>query len=260
MRRSGMLVVPLAAALTASVVAAASASAAAPEYGRCVNVAVLGKVGAFKNSGCTVRATASEHKFEWEPGPGAKPKFSSHLKSETLATIETEKGPKFTCKQMHDAGEVTAPKTGIIQFTFEGCKSSSLACTTPGQAAGVIATPMLPTRLIVIKKEAAATKTKVGDDIGPAAGGPFAEFACGLVHVVISGSWIWPVKTNAMIKEMTYTFTASAGIQKPNIEKGEGEPKDVLEASIAGGALERVGLSFTQVHVNEQKIEVNTVV
>jgi len=253
-----MLVLPLAAALTASVVAAASASAAAPEYGRCVNVAVLGKVGAFKNSGCTVRATASEHKFEWEPGPGAKPKFSSHLKSETLATIETEKGPKFTCKQMHDAGEVTGPKTGIIQFTFEGCESSSLACTTPGQAAGVIATPVLPSRLIIIKKEATANKTKVGNDIG-SVGGLFAEFECGPVNVVISGSWIWPVKTNAMFRELTYLFNESEGHQK-GPEKGEGEPKDVLEASIAGGAPERVGLSFTQVQVNEQKSEVNTVV
>src|SRR5438105_6815793 len=176
MRRSGMLVVPLAAALTASVVAGASASAAAPEYGRCVNVAVVGKVGAFKNSGCTVRATASEHKFEWEPGPGAKPKFSSQLTSGSLATIETEKGTKFTCSKMHDAGEVTGPKTSIIQFTFEGCESSSLACTTPGQAAGVIATPVLPGRLIIIKKEAKAKRNRIGDDIGPAAGGPFAEF------------------------------------------------------------------------------------
>src|SRR6266566_9264543 len=93
MGRSGILAVSFAAALTVGAGAAASASAEAPEYGRCVNVAVLGKVGAFKNSGCTVRATASEHKFEWEPGPGAKPKFSSHMTSEK-ATIETEIGTR----------------------------------------------------------------------------------------------------------------------------------------------------------------------
>src|ERR1700747_3740568 len=97
MRRLGRLALVLAAALMASAVAAASASAAAPEYGRCVNVAVQGKVGAFKNASCTVHATASEHKFEWEPGPGATPKFSIQLNSSTLATIETAGGAKFTC-------------------------------------------------------------------------------------------------------------------------------------------------------------------
>jgi len=257
MRRFGMLAPVLPAALTASVVVAASASAAAPEYGRCVNVAVLGKVGAFKNSGCTVKATSTEHKFEWKPGPGSKPKFVSHMTS-SLATIETTGGIKVTCQHMHDAGEVTGLKTSVIQLIFEGCQSSNLACTTPGQAAGVIATPVLPSRLIIIKKEATANKTKVGNDIG-SVGGLFAEFECGPVNVVISGSWIWPVKTNAMFRELTYLFNESEGHQK-GPEKGEGEPKDVLEASIAGGALERVGFAFSQVQVNEQKIEVNTVV
>src|SRR5437588_12849605 len=131
MRGFGRLALPLAAALTASVVVAASASAAAPEYGRCVNVAVLGKVGAFKNSGCTVKATSTEHKFEWKPGPGSKPKFVSHMTS-SLATIETTGGIKVTCQHMHDAGEVTGHKTSIRQLNCHGSYYSYQDFAYPG--------------------------------------------------------------------------------------------------------------------------------
>jgi hypothetical protein len=258
-RRIGILLSGLAGALAIGAGAAGSAAAEAPEYGRCVNVAVHGKVGAFKNGGCTIAATATEHKFEWEPGPGPKPKFVSHMTSEK-AIIETAGGSKVSCTKLHDAGEVTGLKTTVTQLTFEGCASSGLPCTTPGQAAGVIATPVLSDKLIVIKKEATATKAKIGDDISNPTGAPFLEFECGPARVVIDGSWIWSVKTNAMVLKATLKFAAAGGIQKPNIEKGEGEPKDILEASFAGKPFERVGLTFTEVQENEEKIEVNTVV
>ena len=257
MRRSGIPAVHLAAALTVTAVVAASAAAEAPEYGRCVNVAKLGKVGAFKNSGCTVKATATEHKFEWQPGPGSKPKFVSHMTSEK-ATIETASGTKVSCTKMHDAGEVTGRKTTVIQFTFEGCSFSELPCTTPGQAGGVVATPVLPGRLIVIKKEAEAKKNIIGDDIG-SPGAPFAEFTCGEdVGFRIVGSVIQRLAVNTMLEKVALVFAETKGHQK--LEKGEGEPKDVLETSILGRPFEQTGLALTEVQENERKIEVNTVV
>lgn len=261
MRRLGVLGACLAAVSAVAAMETASASAEAPEYGRCVNVAVLGKAGAFKNAGCTVKATVTEHKFEWESGPGSNPKFVSHMTSEKVS-IETASGTKVSCTHLRNIGKITGPKTTVIQFVFEGCAFGGAACTTPGQAAGAIVTPVLPDKLIMVKREPKATNNKIGDDVGGPAGAPFAEFECGpAFHVLIAGSWIWPVKTNAMLPmTTTLKFSASKGVQKPSIEKGEGEPKDVLEASIGGGPFERVGFSFGEMQENEETIEVNSVV
>lgn len=64
-------------------VASASASAAAPEYGRCVAIAKtrLGS-GLFTNSTCTREATGRQwRKYEWKPGPGPEPGFEWEEKS-----------------------------------------------------------------------------------------------------------------------------------------------------------------------------------
>lgn len=74
MKRLTVIGASLVAALLISAVAAASASAAPPEYGRCVEV---GKGhGTYKDSGCTKVGPARSAKYAWTPGPGAKPGFS----------------------------------------------------------------------------------------------------------------------------------------------------------------------------------------
>jgi hypothetical protein len=255
----GILLSGLAGALAVGAGAAGSAAAEAPEYGRCVNVAVLGKVGAFKNSGCTIAATATEHKFEWEPGPGPKPKFVSHMTSEK-GVLEAAGGLKITCHNAHNVGEVTGLKTAVIQFTFEACESGAIPCTTLGRARGVIVTAQLPDKLIIIKRELEATKNKIGDDIGEQ-NMPFEEFECtGLLLGHVRGSVIGGTPTNSMHIKETVKFTEAKGHQKP--EKGEGEPKDVLEATLREqqSEFEPVGLALVEVQENEEKIEVNTVV
>jgi hypothetical protein len=76
MRRLRILGLCVVAALSISVVAVASASAEAPEYGRCIKKAGKASGEGYSNGSCTT-AVSSGARYEWAPGPGAKNKFSS---------------------------------------------------------------------------------------------------------------------------------------------------------------------------------------
>ena len=84
MRYLKVLAVSAVVALIVSAVAVGSASAVAPEYGRCVAVAKIGKTydGTYTDKGCTKEATAKEktegkkNKYNWLPG-GVKLKQTS---------------------------------------------------------------------------------------------------------------------------------------------------------------------------------------
>jgi hypothetical protein len=52
--------------------------------------------------------------------------------------------------------------------------------------------------------------------------------------------------------------SASKGKQKP--EAFVGEPKDILEESLNGGAFEQAGLTLTTIQTDEEAVEVNSVV
>ena len=65
----------LMAVMAIGAVAAASASAEAPEYGRCIKKAKTEGAG-FSDSNCGT-AVGAEGKYEWLAGPGPKAKFTS---------------------------------------------------------------------------------------------------------------------------------------------------------------------------------------
>ena len=66
----------LVAVFATSAVTVASASAEAPEYGRCVKVAKPYN-GGFTNSGCTTKSETKTGKYEWYPGVVKKLQTSS---------------------------------------------------------------------------------------------------------------------------------------------------------------------------------------
>lgn len=78
MRQVGRMLLCSVVAIVLAAATATAASAQPPEYGRCVAKAVVGGPG-FKTSKCT-SATGSAAKYEWLPGPGAQPAFSSEAK------------------------------------------------------------------------------------------------------------------------------------------------------------------------------------
>jgi hypothetical protein len=78
MRRLRLVGLCVLAALTIGAVATATASAEAPEFGRCVKKAVKGGSG-FYDAKCA-EAVSSEARYEWQPGPGSKAKFKSEAR------------------------------------------------------------------------------------------------------------------------------------------------------------------------------------
>jgi hypothetical protein len=77
----------------------------------------------------------------------------------------------------------------------------------------------------------------------------FAEFECGSVHQVISGSVIVKVPVNKMQTHFTEAFTQSKGKQKP--EQFEGQPKDTLTC---GGL--QCGFTSKDTITNEEALEI----
>ena len=214
---------------------AASASAEAPEFGRCKKQAG----GKFKNGGCTVASVPGEERFEWFPGV-VKNKFRTANKPETLVTFESVGGAKITCTGESGQGEYSGLKTesGVV-LTFTGCEDSHLTCTTGGQPPGTITTASLGGELRVIKTGSTPAKNKVGIEWAPAAGSAFAEFECGPLKFELAGSLIVPLPANAMKLSYTIKFVASKGMLKLNGEQGT--------------------LTMTMNLTNEEKLEASTV-
>jgi hypothetical protein len=239
-----------------SAFAAATASAEAPEFGRCVKVAK--GTGAFKSANCTSALTGGS--FEWMPGPGASNGFSTASKAGSILTLtETVGGTKIICHSQSGTGEYTSANgTAHVALKFTGCESSGGKAESAGQPEGVVLSKPLNGSLGIIKKGATAKQNKVGLDLVAEEGGALIEFQVAGLAFVVKGSVIVPVTANKMQLTSTLKFAQAKGKQKP--EQFEGEAKDVLEQSINGGIFEQAGLGFESTQTNEEPIEVNPVV
>jgi hypothetical protein len=334
MRRMTIIGLCAVAALAICAVAAGSASAAPPEFGRCIKKAKVEGSG-FSDSSCTT-AVSSGAKDEWVPGPGPKAHFTSvarfvpstnykrclsaqadeelakekeeaanraeaegdvalaeklreeaaKLRAEAAAlrakaglskeecekiiveeegkepvVLETVNGQRVECSGLSASGEYSGPKTiANLTTTFTGCElaNTEISCQS-GATSGEIVSQTLKGELGWDKQEADPTKSKVGIDLTPSSGSVVSEFNCGgFFSIVVSGSVIHDVKGNKMLLEENEKLVQKNGEQKP--EKFEGLPADILETSIGGGPVAQSGLGLLSRLVNEEKIEVNTVV
>jgi hypothetical protein len=286
----------------------ASASAAAPEFGRCVKKAKAEGSG-YSNAGCTT-AVASGAKYEWVAGVALSHFTSSarfvaspdtkiclrwaklvaegkteeaegllkkhHLtpaecerilkenegkgEADEPATLETTSGERVECSGISATGEYTGAKTvGNVGVKFTGCEmNEEVACASAAASAGEIVTNTLSGGLGIIKAEGLAVNDTVGISLAATSGEVVAEFDCGTLSVVVTGSVIHQVTTNKMQLEEDEKYVQRKGEQKP--EKFEGEPTDVLESTIDGIFHEQSGEELLTTLVNEEKVEVNTVV
>lgn len=241
-----------------SAVVASAASAAPPEFGRCV--AQSG--GKYTESNCQTTGSGS---FE-RSSTIVKKKFTS---VSGAGKLETVGGTAVKCTGDEDEGEYTGVKTvGKLFVTFTGCKyGASTTCQNKGGTAGVIKTNELKGELGYIKK---STK-EVGLSLTPAvAGGAFAEFVCfegeiaPLTIVVKEGtakgqkggnSVIGRIGTvNTMASTFSLSFKQSAGVQE--ITEFEGGKLDVLESSVNGETPKRAGEETEDTITNEEAIEI----
>jgi hypothetical protein len=258
MKRFRIVGLCLVAVFALSAIVAGGASAAAPEFGRCLKQTG----GKYENSGCTKEAKeASKQKYEWT-NTIVKKGFKAHQKEGTLATLETVGGTKITCTNEHNQGsEYTGEKTvGKIVAEFEGCETSKIPCNSAGNPSGDITTHSLKGLLGVEKVGSnPPINNKLEVQLTPETGTSLANFTCSTISVEVRGCVAHPVKGGSMLLTSTEKFTASKGEQKP--DKFAGGPTDecALESN-SGSGFEEAGQTITAILENEEKVEANPAV
>jgi len=251
MKRIRIIALCLVAAFAMSAVAAATASAEAPEIGRCKKVTVK-KSGKYSSATCIALKAGGE--YEWTAG-SVKSGFTG---SGGVGTLETVGKNKVICKTEKAVGNYGTPKTvnGVV-VTFTGCETTGFTCTTVGQAAGTLVTKPLEGSLQWEKK---ALK-KVALDLVPAAGAElFIEFGCGPLTIKVKGSVLVNVKAGKMETKPVQKYVGTKGIQKPSEYEtaGGAKVKDILESEIVGVTkFERAGQTITNTQTDEEALEVN---
>jgi hypothetical protein len=272
MMRIRLIGLCLLAAFATSAIAAAGASGANPEFGRCLKVTPK-SLSNYDSAKCIKLASAdagteaeklAKGNYQWFPAfggekPLVKTGFTAVLKPETIATLETKTGTKVTCKALTAKAKFTGNTTiSVSQTDFSGCESGGIKCNTTGAGVGVIKVKELEGELGVIAKGETGVKDKIGDVVWPkggtaTSGSEFVEFNCGGLTVNVRNSVIAPIPSNAMKLIATVKYTASKGVQKPT--KFLGGPNMFLESSFAKAAYEQSGQSATTIQTAEEKVE-----
>jgi hypothetical protein len=259
MRKIGIagLCLLLVSALGATVVS--SASATAPEYGRCLKKAKAEGKGYTSNK-CTVAAEGTKAKYEWVPGAG-KTKFETKGGVGILTEVG---GETVECKTESSTGEFlegTNKEAGNMKIKFNECQSLELTCSTPGAKAGELVTNNVEG---VVGWENKAKK-KTALELYPAhsvSSGLFIEFECAGLVVKVRGKVLVPIKNDAMKTSETLKYKDSKGKQKPE-KWEESSEKVILESSFKGGPYEQAGQQITSVLkelAGEEALELNAVV
>jgi hypothetical protein len=243
---------------------AASASATAPEYGRCVKAEKNEKKeynGVYSDSKCTKEVAVVERpkkgKYIWLPGAG-KAKFTS---TGGVGILTTVGGAAVECEAESSGGEFkpgnNKEETGVV-VKFTGCKALGNPCTTPGAKVGELVTNELEG--IVGWASKAAKKTAL--ELYPAPSAPngyFIEFNCTGLVVKVRGHVLVPIMNDKMTSTETLKFKASKGVQKPTVWEESLSPA-ILEASFKGGPFEQAGQNITSTVKGEEQLELNAVV
>jgi hypothetical protein len=256
----------LTAAVVVSAIAVATASAEAPEYGRCLTAKVGKKYdGKYDNAKCTPPVTETEKKavekgegkFEWFPGVVKKFQTSVGGKG-ALEQVDTL---GVGCAKERSTGEYSGTKeVKNLVVTFEGCESVGLECTSPGRKAGELVTKALEGTVVWENK----ALHKAALDLFPAEGAEkFIEFKCGAVlSFAVRGSILTPVKVDTMSLTVLLKYLEKHGIQKPTAyETLTGEKvNDFLESNRSEKGYVQAGQTITTTVTNEEKLELNAYV
>jgi len=243
----------LVAGLALSAGFAVTAQAALPEFGRCVQVAP--KTGEYSGKNCLSPAPG-KGKFNFVPGPGAKPKFTG---SGSGVVFETVGGKTIACGGSEENGEYTGPKTLKESINYVGCETGAeVTCQSNPLKAGEIENPSLEGEIGFIR---GPEKPIVGLDLKGTSN--YLTFSCGtppeaVTAVTIEGSVIAPIKPiDRMVEEFTRKYKQVHGKQVP--EMFAAGPKDTLTTNFISGpekTTEQTGLASFVEMTNEEPIEI----
>jgi hypothetical protein len=242
---------------------AGSASAEAPEFGRCVKVAT--GTGVYSTATCT--AEGGEKKFVWIPGIGSKTKFSEKVFAEKAFKWKLAGNDEGICVEEAATGEYTSPKTvGNVRITLNSCgwKGGPTGC-------GPIVLEPMRGELGVYELGETPLTNKIGLKLEPEAGNMIAAFNCETSTPPNPFTWqngwvIGAVTTNKMLIKNTvkykYRKPSSFGIEQlPQGFLGElPNPMESSTALIHGEEKEfqALGWQLTTKMNNEEKIEVSS--
>jgi hypothetical protein len=259
MRQIRIIGVYLVAALGISAVLVASASATAPEFGRCLKKAKAEGKGYTSNK-CTTAGEGTKAKYEWVPGAG-KTKFET---KGGVGILQSASGNKVECKTEDSTGEFfegTNKEAGNMEIKFNECESLSLPCNTPGAKPGELVTNDVE-GLVGWENKA---KKKTALELYPAksvASGLFIEFECAGLVIKVKGKVLVPIKNDTMKTTETLKFVATKAKQKPE-KWEESSGKVILESSFKGAPYEQSGQTITSTLkelAGEEALELNTAV
>lgn len=266
MRRTRIVGLCLVAVFALAAVMASSASASAPEFGRCLKAATKA-VSNYDSAKCVKLASEDpgteaekikKGSFQWSPGV-VKNKFTTKMKSATIATLETVGGTKITCTEEISTGEYTGLKTiGKMVAEFSNCETNKLKCESPGAGFGKINTHPLGGPIGFETEVIPASKDHLASELHSESGN-VAEFECAGLKVAVKGSVLHKITANSMKLTATEKFTASKGKQKPEHFAGGVAKEHILETSLNGGTFEQSGQTITSILTNEEKVEANSV-
>ncbi|TMK97912.1 MAG: hypothetical protein E6G34_09500 [Actinobacteria bacterium] len=231
------------------------------EFGKCTKAAG----GKFKNAGCTKLAkSAEEQKFEWAPLSSAVAFTGEKKPLSGKVVLTVAPGSEVSCtgetQTEGEYGPGSREQKNIV-LAFSGCEALGSECSSASQPAGHVNTLKLHGAPGIVKKEAKEEKNVDGVDFAGQTSEVFAEFSCGPIPVVLRGSVIvkvgeikegkFKLLTNKMLNKEPLEFTVTGGKQDP--QKFEGEPKDVLEGSVGGGAFEEATLTLLEIQKTSPK-------
>jgi hypothetical protein len=287
MRHLRVVRLSLLAALVAGAVASTSASAALPEWGKCVKLAK----GKYANAECT-GPKAKNGGYEWDRGTTdiEKTGFTS---SGGPAELRTTSGIATDCTSETTHGELSGFKeVSGVEVTFQGCHANLLGLVCTGgeieeeqteegylkEKPGEIKTRELKGKLGYIEGKGSADPV-VGISLTPESKkGLFAEFICGGTLTVRVGekpkkgggdsiiSPITPVNQMGSTAVQAYTqkqecfeeVCNGTGIQIP--ESFEGGKPDILETEISDnfGEIEwaQSAQTLTTTNTLEEEVEI----
>ncbi len=255
MRYLKRLGICVAAVCALGAVLVASASAAAPEYGRCEKVTAKPANGGFTNSSCTKKSETKTGKYEWHSGVVKVKQTSVGGKG-----ILEEVGKNAVgCASETSSGEYSGTKNvKNLIVKFKKCESGPFVCTSPGHELGELETKALEGRVVWENEK---TK-KTALDLFPQGGGVFIEFKCGeTLTVSVRGSILVPVKSDKMSLTVPLKYKSKHGFQQVERYEENGESiKDVLESNFANKGFDQAGQTITSTVTNEEKLELNAVI
>jgi hypothetical protein len=177
-----------------------------------------------------------------------KNKFTAKS-GETL--IETTGGSSIKCKSASTTGTIASTTAGEETVSFKECKTNlGVSCKSSGESSGTIK--------LALSLSVAADRSASSNDLFVAAVKGTPELECTGVKVKIKGSFaVQTPKQDTLATAYTFAPTETKGIQAPSeFENLKGEKvKDVLEAEIASGKLERAGQQEKQEVIFEESAE-----